>query len=60
MGSRISWCFYIFDLFADILYFLTVSMINDFLQNVMLISLILPIIVNFSWLSWKIGMKYGW
>ena len=34
-------------------------MSNDFLWYVMLISLILPSILNFFWLSWKIGMKKG-
>ena len=60
MGSLKSWVFSMLDFYSDVVYYQTVPKSNALLQNVMLISLVLPPTLNFLWLSWKIGKKDGW
>ena len=48
------------DFSSDVSYIWTVPKSNAFLLYVMLISLFLPPILNFLWLSCKIGKKKGW
>jgi hypothetical protein len=55
VNSLLSWVFYMSDFSSDVTYILTVPKSNELLLYVMLISLVLPSILNFLWLSWKIG-----
>lgn len=56
VGSLITWFLGMSDFYSDIVYYLTVPKSNDLLQYVMLISLILPHVLNLLWLSWKITL----
>ena len=57
VGSLKSWCFYMIDFSSDVTYISVVPIGNDFLWYMMLVSLIFPPILNFVWLSLKIGKK---
>ena len=57
VGSLMSWVFSMSDFYSDVAYYQTVPKSNAFLQYALLFSLVFPPILNFLWLSWKIGKK---
>ena len=53
VGTLVAWCFFTLDFYSDVMYYLTVPKSNEFLRYLMLLSHILPPILNFLMITYN-------